>query len=103
MTTGKAVDDREVLALLRERFAATDKVIVEAIAVRIELARAAGEWKVRHDVPVVDEARERAAAMEREAYARALGVDEGLVARVFAELVAASRDVQHELRPRGPG
>lgn len=85
------------LSTLRVSFDGVDEQIVALLARRGQLSAAAGELKRANGLPIVDEQREAEAASARAALARRCGVDEALVAEVFAVVV------RHSRRAQGPG
>lgn len=82
------------LAQLRARIDQVDDRLVELIAERCNLARAAGEWKAAEDRPLQDPAREAQVVRRSAARARSSGIDAEPVRRIFWCLIELSHGLQ---------
>jgi chorismate mutase len=84
---------------LRREIEALDHRLMDLIALRCRLARAAGERKREASLPIADPAQEALVVRRAAARAREADVDEEGVRRLFWCVIGLSRKVQ-ELRSR---
>ncbi len=84
------------LELLRNNIDECDRQIIKLLRQRFELARKIGAYKANHNLPVLDERRERELISDRRQQASGLRSD--LVENIFKLIMAESRQVQVEMR-----
>lgn len=87
-------DDEPDLDQLRRELDQVDRALVELIARRLEVVAGVGAAKARTEHPVRDPERERAVLDRLAGLARARGVSEELVRRLFRELIGHAVDQQ---------
>ena len=78
---------------LRQELDLMDRQLVTLLEDRMEIARQVAEWKLRHDMPVLDASREEAVLDSRAAMLRDPALAED-TRRIFREIMAMSRGVQ---------
>jgi chorismate mutase len=102
-----ATGTRPSLDGIRRQIQDVDRSLVELIARRCSLARAAGECKVDSRLPLLDPAQEAAVVRRSAVQARQAGIAEEGVRRIFWALIELSRDSQRDPSadggPESPG
>ena len=73
-----------------------DRELIVLISRRVKLARRIGEEKRVKGLPILDPEREAAVVRRAGELARAAGVDEEVVRRIFWQLISLARDTQYE-------
>jgi chorismate mutase len=84
------------LAALRGRIGKADRRLAMLLAQRCAMAREVAAEKSRLGRPVTDRARELAVLRNAEAHARSLGLDQGIMRRVFREIIRLAKACEHE-------
>ena len=84
------------LELLRAELDECDKQIIRLLQQRLELARRIGMYKVDHNLPVLDEKRERELISDRRRQASGLSGD--LVDSLFKLIMTESRRIQANVK-----
>jgi chorismate mutase len=84
----------EPLERTRGNIERIDRELVVLISERVKLARKVGEAKRALGMPIMDPTREAAVVRRAGELARAAGVDEEAVRRIFWQLISLSRDAQ---------
>lgn len=82
------------LDALRRRIGEVDRILIDAIAERLRIARRIGEVKTRLGLPVMDPAREAEVIRRAAADARERGADPELVRAVLWQIMDHARGVQ---------
>ena len=98
---GTAMSD-DTLTNLRKRLDDIDAVIVSALGERARLARQIAAVKVEGDGPVRDLDRETALLQHRSAFGERVGLDPGLVRRLYREILDDSVRRQHDALTPAP-
>ena len=86
---------RERLDTLRGEVDGLDKTIVELIAQRIKLAVPIAEAKRALGCEIYDEIRERNILMRLDMYAQSLGIESGVIVRVYERIFECMRGQQN--------
>ncbi len=84
------------MELLRTEVDECDRQIIKLLRQRFELVRKIGAYKANHNLPILDERRERELISDRRQQASGLRSD--LVENIFKLIMAESRQVQVEAR-----
>lgn len=82
------------LDALRRRIGEVDRILIDAIAERLRIARRIGDVKTRMGLPVMDPAREAEVIRRAAADARERGADPELVRAVLWQIMDHARGVQ---------
>ncbi|MGE0816418.1 MAG: prephenate dehydratase [Vicinamibacterales bacterium] len=91
------------LADLRRALDDLDKVVLNALGERARLMREITSVKAAHDQPLRDEEREAALLAHRSAYGERLGLDPGLVRRLYREILEDALRRQRDWLRDAPG
>lgn len=83
---------------LREEIEQIDRMMIDLIARRVDLARRVGGAKRRAGLPTLDPAREAAVVRRAGALAREANLDDEDVRYIFWHLIGLSRRMQMEAR-----
>lgn len=75
--------DKEIVALLGERFKWTKKV---------------GEYKAKYDLPAMDKAREEQVFKDRRTWAKKFGVDEDFAEALFKSIIKSVRQKHADIK-----
>ncbi len=86
------------LERLRSEIDAVDRSIVDALAMRVRIARRIGDLKEEAGQPVLDPSREAAVVRRAAERAREVGLDDEAVRELFWRLVGLSRRTQRDER-----
>lgn len=78
--------DKEIVALLGERFKWTKKV---------------GEYKAKYDLPAMDKAREQQVFNDRKLWAKKFGVDENFTEALFKSIIKLVRQKHTAIKNNG--
>lgn len=93
----KAFDDKTLLASFRQRIDALDDEIVRLLAQRFEVVREVALLKEQHGLPVRIPERIEEVCARNSDNAAERGVDSSLVRELFAQIVAASCELEDQL------
>ena len=97
METSKAHGSKDTgLELLRIEVNECDKQIITLLGQRFELARKIGAYKASHNLPILDEKRERDLISDRRQ--RASGLKGDLVESLFRLIMDESRQIQARVK-----
>lgn len=83
----------------REEIDRLDSKIIDAIAERMDVAGRVAQYKLEHDMPVLDAAREQAVIDDRKAQARSFGLPDG-TEELFRTIIRMSRERQEQMLER---
>ncbi|UCD44474.1 MAG: chorismate mutase [Candidatus Bathyarchaeota archaeon] len=86
----------EKISELRDEINGLNAEIVEKLAQRVMVAKAIGEVKKRHGMPIVDAARERRVLEQIKELSAARGLDASGAGRVFREIINLCTEAQLE-------